>query len=251
MSSSLLPEILDPIVDHLHDEPATLKACCLVSKSWVPRTRRHFFDVVDFFSPRRLELWMKTFPDPSNSPACYTRSLRLSGFAVIPLAISDALPWVRSFNHITELQVWTEWEEDRNFYFAPLHGLFPILKSLHLCHYFVEPLEVINLVCSFPLLENLSLWSPEDLERENAEEWDTPPTSPRFTGSLLLDYNDSQITRKLLDLPGGLHFYKVSVSCPSRDGDLARELVSKCSDTLESLCVEFDQGKFSAVSVVD
>ena len=48
MSCTLPPEILDLIIDHLHDEPATLKTCCVVSKSWVPRTRKHLFALVEF-----------------------------------------------------------------------------------------------------------------------------------------------------------------------------------------------------------
>ncbi|KAF9645264.1 hypothetical protein BDM02DRAFT_3073690, partial [Thelephora ganbajun] len=46
--SHLPPEILDYIVDLLHDEPETLKQCCLVSKSWVSRTRKHLFANVEF-----------------------------------------------------------------------------------------------------------------------------------------------------------------------------------------------------------
>jgi len=34
----LPPEILDYIVDLLHNSPNALKECCLVSKSWIPRT---------------------------------------------------------------------------------------------------------------------------------------------------------------------------------------------------------------------
>ncbi|KAF9789198.1 hypothetical protein BJ322DRAFT_1000595, partial [Thelephora terrestris] len=44
----LPPEILDLVTDNLSDEPSTLKACCLVSKSWVPRTRKHLFASVKF-----------------------------------------------------------------------------------------------------------------------------------------------------------------------------------------------------------
>ena len=113
MLPSLHPEILDHIVEYLHDELLMLEECCLVSKSWVPRTRSHLFDFVAFDSPELLELWMKTFPDPSNSPACYTRSLRLFRFEIITVAISDACPWVRSFNRIVELEVSSYGEKDR------------------------------------------------------------------------------------------------------------------------------------------
>ena len=39
----LPPETLDNIVGLLHDKPGALKECCLVSKPWVPRTRKHLF----------------------------------------------------------------------------------------------------------------------------------------------------------------------------------------------------------------
>jgi len=76
MLRSLPPEILDLTVDHLHDEPIALKACCLVSKSWVPRTREHLFARVEFRGTELpVERWKKNFPDPSNSPVHHTRTL--------------------------------------------------------------------------------------------------------------------------------------------------------------------------------
>lgn len=36
-------ELLDQIVNHLHDKPILLKKCGLVSKSWIPRTRKYLF----------------------------------------------------------------------------------------------------------------------------------------------------------------------------------------------------------------
>ena len=44
MSNPHLPaEILDYIIDHLHDTEDALRNCSLVSKSWIPRTRTHLF----------------------------------------------------------------------------------------------------------------------------------------------------------------------------------------------------------------
>ena len=71
----LPPEILDYIVDFLHDEPEALDECCLVSKSWVPRIRRKLFAEIKILSERHLKLWKKLFPDVANSPACYVRTL--------------------------------------------------------------------------------------------------------------------------------------------------------------------------------
>ena len=51
MSSPYLPaELLDYIVDHLHDTKDALKSCGLLSKSWIPRTRRRLFANILFCS---------------------------------------------------------------------------------------------------------------------------------------------------------------------------------------------------------
>ena len=76
MLNPYLPrETLDYIIDLLHDEPETLRECCLVSKSWIPHARKHLFTDIKFRSVIDLESWKKTFPDPSNSPAYHTRTL--------------------------------------------------------------------------------------------------------------------------------------------------------------------------------
>lgn len=99
----LPPEILDLIVGHLHDETATLRKCCLVSRSWIPQTQIHLFDRVEFRSSGpTLESWMKTFPDPSNSARAVfafliaTRTLSRLRIAVpgfTPSTISRICKW--------------------------------------------------------------------------------------------------------------------------------------------------------------
>ena len=76
MSSPYLPpETLDYITDLLHDKPDALRKCCLVSKSWVPRTRKHLFINIKFLSAKDVQSWGEIFPDPSNSPAYHTHTL--------------------------------------------------------------------------------------------------------------------------------------------------------------------------------
>ena len=148
MSLFLPPEILDHIVDHLHNEPITLRACCLVSKPWISRTRIHLFNRVEFRSSRpTLISWMKAFPDPSNSPAHYTRGLDLSRPEVVAVAISYAHPWVHAFNHIVHLRVATAGVgSDHHVSYAQLRGLSPTLKSLSLFYSFVPLSELFDLV---------------------------------------------------------------------------------------------------------
>ena len=152
MSCFLPPEILDHIVDHLPNEPTALKKCCLVPKSWIPRTRKYLFAHVEFRAERsHFELWKKTFPDPSNSPAHQTRSLLIHGFAAV--AVADAEGWIRTFNRIVHLRLVCHNEVDHQATLIPSHKLSPAIRSLHLdCTY---P-KVLDLICSFPLLEDLA-----------------------------------------------------------------------------------------------
>ena len=252
MSSFLPPEILDLIVDHLHDEPTTLRACCLVSKSWVPRTRIHLFNSLEFhLCGSALESWMETFPDPSSSPAHYARSLCLSRFKTITVAISDARPWILSFNHIVELEVLGIGAKHRSISFAELRGISPTLKHLHISNSLAPLSEVVDFICSLPLLEDLLLHHVQCHALENTDSWDAPLISPRFNGSLLSSCSDRDIARKLLDLPCGLHFSKIRVSCQIKDCDLLGELVYACSDTLEYLDVDFYRRAFSTASPAD
>ena len=171
MSPSLPPEILDLIAGHLHDEPTTLGACCLVSESWIPRTRIHLFHRVEFCSSGfTLESWMRTSPDPSNSPAHYTRSLHLSHFKVIIAAISDALPWIDSFNHIVKSHL--------------LRSTTRTIPHPQVLLYFLHPRPAPRISQFY-----LFLSSPKDLllhylvAEGMTEGWGAPPAPPKFTES--------------------------------------------------------------------
>jgi len=236
MSSSVTipPEIHDLITDHLHNDPTALKACCLVSKSWIHRTRKHLFASLEFQLIHPLddshpmgpcvESWKKTFPDPANSPAHHTRSL------YIVIIVGDIIPIP-----------------------APLYGLFPTLRSLRMAFVARKSSDVFDLFCSFPCLEDLAL---ELFGFMKDGPWNTPSTSPRLTGSLKLHSADEgiqSITRGLLDFPNGLHFTKITVAWTvKQDVGSTVDLVSRCSDTLQSLTImNILLGGFPSISVPD
>ena len=227
--STLPPEILDLIADHLHDEPITLKTCCIVSKSWVPRARKHLFARVEFYaSESHMERWKKTFPDPSNSPAHHTRELFIYGALAITAADAGVSGRIRTFHNVVHLKLANL---DR-VSLVPFHALSPVVRSLHLTYF--TP-DVFDLVCSFPLLEDLALHIlyPEG----QTAEWNPPSSSPKLTGSLRLGiYGRAHpVIRRLLDLPYGLHFSKINVMFYDKETESVADLVSRCSDTLESL----------------
>ena len=101
------PEIWDHIVDFLHDQPETLKQCCLVSKSWVPRTRTHLFGEIAFSYHNNVNAWKETFPDPANSPAHYTHSLSLRSKEVIIVVSWQWDYWIRMFHNVVGLRLRT------------------------------------------------------------------------------------------------------------------------------------------------
>ena len=178
---------------------------------------------------------MKTFPDPSNSPAHHTRHLRISVF------LPDENAWIRSFQHVESLMV--AFEAISRTSLIPLHGLSPTLKTLHMTHFSVPPSETFSLICSFPLLEHLTIcrWTAENVNGE----WVAPSTSPKFTRTLHLIEQIWPAAPLLLALPDGLHFTRIVLQCSVRDARFVMDLVSGCSDTLESLCVDY---RFTCVS---
>ena len=209
----LPPEMLDHIVDLLHDTKHALRNCCIVSKSWIPRARKHLFADIRFCVAEDLQSWSKMFPDPSTSPARYAKTLFVGRFHAFNF---DAL--VDSF--------------------VPSHGFSPAIRSLHLDLIHLPP-QTFDLIISFPFLEELAV---------SGGSFDGPPTvvqpssSPVFTGSLELSLEGGMkpIAHRLLSLPGRLHFRKLTLTCNhEEDPLLTMELVEECSHTLESLDIAY------------
>jgi hypothetical protein len=238
MSHFLPQEILDLIIDHLHDEPATLKACCLVSKSWVQCAQKHLFAYIKLeFSTitGSIHQWRETFLDPTNSLARNTRTLSLRFPEFITTTDVDTL---LTFRNVIRLNVETYSWLDHQSPLVPLHGIFTAIKSLCLRSTTLSSSEVFELVCSLPLIEDLTLITHV---YQPLETWTRPSTSPRLRGTLELCVTGGieSITDRLLDLPNGLHSKRIVVSLFTL-GDVrpAMDLVSRCSDTLKCLGVK-------------
>jgi hypothetical protein len=235
MLPSLPPEILNLILDHLRDEPTALKTCCVVSKPWTHQTRKHLFARVEFHpSKSHIELWKKTFPDPSKSPAHHTRSLSIYGLSVITTAGGGVDSWIRSFHNLVHLHLNRLGSEDHRVSLVPFHGLSPTLRSLRLTS---TSLEILDLICSFPLLEDLALVTLRG--GGAADVWNTPSTSPKLTGSLSIFGGITPAVYRLVGLPNGLNFTEISVAFLDKDVKSVTDLVSRCSDTLESFSIYY------------
>ena len=121
----LPPELLDHVVGLLHNVTDELKNCCLVSKSWIPRTRKHLFADVAFSCP-------STFPNPFTSPVCYARSLLIKCPQVITTMDVEEDGWIPTFPRVVHLKVET-WKVavESVIWLLPLHGFTPVIRSLH------------------------------------------------------------------------------------------------------------------------
>ena len=232
----LPPDLLDIIADLLHDADDTLKSCCLVSKSWIPRTRKHLFAKVVFRTAEDLQSWKTLFSNPLTSPAYYTQSFTIN-FCPDPRE-SD---WIPTFSRVVRFQMGTR-SEPATFFF-PFHGFSSALKSLHLDSTSLTSPCVFNFICSFPFLENVSvgmIGDVVDLDGDFGGMSTVAQSSspPPFTGTLKLSLQMGMdpIASNFLSLSKGPHFRKLRMSWYSpKDALPTVALIEKCSLTLESL----------------
>ena len=245
-NSHLPPEMLDRIIDLLHDEPEALKQCCLVSKSWVPRTRNNLFAEIKFRLPSELESWKKTFPDVANSPACQAHTLSVGCPWLVTASDAEEGGWIRAFSGISSLHVGrADWPlKASNVSLTPFYKLSRSLKSLRMGLISLPHPQIFDLVCSFPLLEDFTLIGYDEPlgqgDSPGRPQAVIPSSSPALTGTLgfhVLGGAESTL-RQLLELPNGLHFRKLELSWARRESLWwITELVATCSQTLESLDV--------------
>ena len=222
MFNPYLPqETLDYIVDLLHDERETLKECCLVSKSWIPRARKHLFAGIKFGSVGNLESWKKTFPDPPSSPAYHTLTLTIGCTQAVTTEDAEPGGWIPTFSRVVRLELSVSRIDPINpsgmeAILAPYHEFPPALKSLRIESKFLSYPPIFNLVRSFLFLEDLALvgchpwWEGNDGNLHQQQNVDPSASGPAFTGSLeLLLGGLRNVARRLLDLPNGLNFRKL------------------------------------------
>ena len=244
----LPPELLDHIVDFLYDSSDALKNCSLASKAWIPRARKRLFADVKFQTPKDLESWEVMFSDPCNSPACYAKTLFIGSPHIVEASRIGVGCWLSTFSHVVHLGMEINGGDIRKGMTVSLiqfHGFSPVLKSLHIISSAFSRSKISNLICSFPLLEDVTV---QTVFRNDADygfsEQPTitkPSNSPVFTGSLRLSLHNGMkpIASRLLSLPGGLRFRRLWLEYYyEADVLAATALVEGCCSTLESLKID-------------
>jgi len=244
----LPPELLDYTVDFLHNERETLKECCLVSKPWVPRTRRHLFAEIKIRSECDLKLWMKLSPTIANSLARHARNLTIGCPEFVVEGDAGEGGWIRAFSCVESLDLDNgAWPLDTSRCpLTPFHGFSATLKSLRVGPIILPSPQLFYLIRSSPLLEDLNVVGRDESSGDDDNSHWLPPgvplIQPPLSGSLDLSIlGMGNTVRQLLDLPNGLHFRRLTLSW-NRKEDLRRitALVRGCSRDLKFLYIACD-----------
>ena len=130
------------------------------------------------------------------------------------------------------------------FTLVPFYGMSPAVKSLRVAFTLLQSSQLFDLIHSFPLLEDLGVvtyfkaWTDDDGGPAGVSTIIQPQNLPKLTGSLELRMRPGiePIARRLMSLPGGIHFRKLVFTLYTNEDLLsAVAVVKECSPTLESL----------------
>ena len=237
----LPPEVVDDIIELLHDDRIALHRCCLVLKSWIPRARSHLFTKIKLDKKSSPKAWGELFPDPTKSPAGHVRTLFISGVD-FQVEGAEESGWIQSFIKVTHFIVYGIKNAKLKFF----HNFSPALKSLHVSSDSGPLSDILALACSFPLLEDLKYRNFQPIKSiDQGGAAFQPLSSPAFNGTLTLEgYWLEAITIQMLNLSCGLHFKKIvwRVHYTEHEGPefwWMRELVKSCSHALEYIDIGF------------
>ena len=227
-------EILDYIIDFLHDETKALRQCCLVSKSLVPRTRKHLFATVELIASDGIKKWKKAFPDPSKSPGYHTHTLKIKSTKAFNNEAEAE--WITAFSRVIHLEI----RGSLRLHLARFHRFSDTLKSLQMGPDFGSLLQLFNLISSLPFLEDLTLLCAYGDTFGLETFVPSLPTGSALTGVLDLHMSMTDtakhITSQLLKLPNGVHFRILKLDWNEVEVlDCIAKLVEACSGTLECL----------------
>jgi hypothetical protein len=166
MSSSLaaVPELVDRIVDHLHDDEETLRACALVARTWLPTSRFHLLHHIHIASAAAFHSLLALLEHTPGAGA-HARALALGlvwdvqGAPTVwirpPLALA---PLATHLPHVRRLTLNDDWTRYGDANRAALLAGFRSVDTLDISSsIFYTAGDALGLLQSFPLLEHLSL----------------------------------------------------------------------------------------------
>lgn len=170
-SSRLPQELVDTVIDEFRNDVASLRACSLVSKPWVYRSRKHLFATVHL-PTCLLRRWLERVPATPASPLDVHHSIRSlflqpaspSAAFCIPETFADHLS---SFTQLSGLafasslrEEWTDAFSDSALVAKYFGSLGRSLRKLELTRVHLDMVALQALLDVFPRLEQILIFSP-------------------------------------------------------------------------------------------
>jgi hypothetical protein len=151
--AKLPQELIDAIIDHLHDDKEALASCSLVCRTWTPRTRHYLFTNFTLNGKK-----LKTFPRSGSAVMPFIRH-----FSVVDLSTAREwnkfLPLLVGFDRARSLSfsnIGIPWQAMKSKSRSSLLRTFSAVVCLKLNFIRTKRFsEVASIICAFPCLQTL------------------------------------------------------------------------------------------------
>ncbi|KAJ7235715.1 hypothetical protein B0H12DRAFT_135040, partial [Mycena haematopus] len=151
-SPILPPEVIDLIIDNLHDHPPTLRTCSLISRNWLGGSRYHLFNGMYLFA-RNFLAFRELLKSPYNTLCFHLRNLHAIG---LTHELAYLLPLLPGFCRLRSLNI--HGNPLRYDYQVPGAETFPFIHSLTLSRAsFASYPSFSDFLSRFPSLKTLAL----------------------------------------------------------------------------------------------
>lgn len=90
MSSYIPPELIDQIIDYLHNDPKSLNACALAARDWLPSTRYHRFRSIRFHSAKKIDSFHQFSLNSPDVLPYYQEAVICDTSGYVPASILEA-----------------------------------------------------------------------------------------------------------------------------------------------------------------
>ena len=218
-------------MDHLVDDSASLRRCFMAARAFVPSCRRHLFSRIVFRS-HNLPTWKITFPDPSTSPALYTREMRIHLATDASTQLAEYMPYFSNLHDLTLIGGKCENRE----WITNIGKLPTSIRSLTMKFVSVTNVQVLEVMGQLPNLDDFSLCT---FKGGGSPAGAGEILRGRYSGKLelrLMEDFHASIVRSLLEIPEGLGFRSVKAFCNTGDDFLVyADLAAARRDTLADL----------------
>lgn len=90
MSFYIPPELVDQIIDHLHNDLKSLNACALTARDWLPSARYHRFHSIRFHSAKKIDSFHQFSQVAPGILPCYQEAVICDNSGYVPASILEA-----------------------------------------------------------------------------------------------------------------------------------------------------------------